>query len=335
MVARLVNIARTAPLLALTAAVAAAGLLAAAVTPAELLVTPERALAGHGSHAIRTGAHSFPREAIGADDAVARVTAPPRRIVSQSMSTDEFLYAIVPPDRVVGVSETAFHDSISNVSDVAKAHRPIVANDVERVLRSEPDLVFAPAEGRSEMPALLRAASVPVYRMPTMFETLASIEEHIRLVGYLSGEDARAEAEARRFRSVIERASARKPAGGRPPRVMGFGGLYSYGSQTLFSDILRVLGAENVAATNGFIGYDRVTDEHIVRWDPEWIIAGADRGLTEQVRQRLLAHPALGATTAARRGQIVVFEHHVFLPLSPLTARFVEALADALYGEPS
>lgn len=326
------NITRIAPLLALTGAVAGAGLIAAAVTPADLLVRPERPLTGYGSHAIRTGPASFPREAIGADGAVARVTAPPRRIVSQSMSTDEFLYSIVPPGRIVGVSETAYHESISNVSEVAKAHAPIVANDAERVLRSEPDLVFAPAEGRSEMPALLRTASVPVYRMPTMFETLASIEEHIRLVGYLSGEDARAEEEARRFRAVIERAAARKPAGARAPRVMGFGGLYSYGSNTLLSDILRVLGAENVAATNGFVGYDRVTDEHIVRWDPEWIVAGADRGLVEQVRQRLLAHPAIGATAAARRGQVVVFEHHVFLPLSPLTARFVEALADALYG---
>jgi iron complex transport system substrate-binding protein len=113
---------------------------------------------------------------------------------------------------------------------------------------------------------------------------------------------------------------------------MGFGGVYSYGSETLFHDILRVLGAENVAATHGLVGYDRVTDERIVRWDPEWIVAGADRGLVPQVRQRLLAHPAIGATTAARRGQVVVFEHHVFLPLSPLTARFVEALAEALYG---
>jgi ABC-type hemin transport system substrate-binding protein len=69
-----------------------------------------------------------------------------------------------------------------------------------------------------------------------------------------------------------------------------------------------------------------------VRWDPEWIVAGADRGFVDQVGTKLRAHPAIGATTAARRGQIVVFENHIFLPLSPFTARFVEALADALYG---
>jgi len=278
------------------------------------------------------GAARFPREATGADDVAARVAAPPRRIISQSMSTDEFLYSILPPDRVVGVSEGAYRQGISNVFDLARAHAPIVATDVERILRSDPDLVFAPAEARSDVPGLLRAAGVPVYRIPTMFPTLASIEEHIRLVGYLSGENARAEAEARRFRAAIDRAASRKPAGTQAPRVMGFGGIYSYGSDTLFSDILRVLGAENVAATHGFVGYDRVTDEHIVRWDPEWIVAGADRGRVEQVRATLLARPSIAATTAARRGQVVVFENHVFRPLSPFASHLVEALADALYG---
>jgi iron complex transport system substrate-binding protein len=323
---------RSAPLVALAIAVVAAGIVTAYVTPASLLPRPERPFAGYGSHAVRIGAAHFPREATGADDVIARVAAPPRRIVSQSMSTDEFLYSILPPDRIVGVSETAYLRGMSNVYDLSRVHAPIVATDVERILRSDPDLVFAPAEARFDVPGLLRAAGVPVYRMPTMFPTLASIEEHIRLVGYLSGEDARAEAEARRFQAVIERAARRKPAGALAPRVMGFGGVYSYGSETLFHDILRVLGAENVAATHGLVGYDRVTDERIVRWDPEWIVAGADRGLVPQVRQRLLAHPAIGATTATRRGQVVVFEHHVFLPLSPLTARFVEALAEALYG---
>jgi len=176
---------------------------------------------------------------------------------------------------------------------------------------------------------------VPVYRIYTMFPTLASIEEHIRLVGYLTGEDARAELELRRFRAAIARAAARRPADAPAPRVMGFGGAYSYGSETLFTDILRVLGAENVAATHGLVGYDRATDEHIVRWNPDWIVAGADRGMAGEVRARLLASPAIAATTAAARDQIVVLENNVFLPLSPFTSQLVEAIAAALYGSAS
>jgi iron complex transport system substrate-binding protein len=322
----------TAPLAALVGVVSAASVVISYVTPASLLPRAERALVGYGNSAVRTGGLPFPRQATGADEVLTRIDAAPSRLVSQAMSTDEYLYSILPPERVVGVSESAYQERISNVYDLARRYRPIVAIDPEQILRADPDLVFTPANGRSDLPGLLRAAHVPVYSIPTMFSTLASIEAHIRLVGYVSGEDARAEAEARRFHAAVERAATRKPRGAPSPRVMGFGGIYSYGSDTLFSDILRVLGAENVAATSGFVGYDRVTDEQIVRWNPEWIVAGADRGLAEQVREKLLARPAIAATTAARRGQILVLENHVFLPLSPFTSRFVEVLADALYG---
>ena len=321
-----------APLLSLGAALVAASIVSAYVTPATLLPRPERPSDEHGSLTVRVGRASFPREAAGADDVVVSVATAPRRLVSQSMSTDEYLYAILPPERIVGVSESAYERRISNVYDRVRVHRPVVANDIERVLTSAPDLVFTPAEARPEIPGLLRAAGMPVFRMPTMFPTLASIEDHIRLVGYLSGEDARAESEVRRFRSVVERAAARKPVGAPAPRVMGFGGLYTYGSGTLFSDILRVLGAENVAATHGFVGYDRVTDEHIVRWNPDWIVAGADRGRAARVRARLLASPAIAATRAGTRGQVIVFENQIFLPLSPYASGLVEMLAEALYG---
>ena len=320
------------PLIALVAALVAASAVVEHMTPDSLLPPPERPFAATGNPLVRIGHSSYPRHATGADDVPTTVPAPPRRLVSQSWSTDEFLYSVVPPERVVGVSESAFRESLSNVYALAQRYHPDLALDPERVLRLEPDLVFTPASARSDLPGLLRAAQLPVYRMDTAFETLASIEAHIRLVGYLTGEDSRAASEASRFRAVVCRAPQRKPAGARSPRVMGFGGIYSYGSKTLFNDILRVLGAENVAARHGFVGYDRVTDEHIIRWNPEWIVAGADRGRVERVRARLLANPAVAATTAGRRRQVLVFENHVFLPLSPFTAQLIDALGDALYG---
>jgi iron complex transport system substrate-binding protein len=321
--------------LAILGAIAVASLVVARMTPASLLASPERPFVGYGNPEVRMESPQYPRAATGADDLRVAIAAPPRRLVSQYSSTDEYLYAVVPPDRVVGVSESAYLRRLSNVYALAERYRPVVSSDVERVLRANPDLVFTPASARADMPGLLRSAAVPVYRIYTMFETLASIEAHIRLVGYLTGEDVRAEAEAKRFREVISRAAARRPAGMAPPRVLGFNGVYSYGSTTLFHDILRVLGAENVAATHGLVAYDRVTDERIVRWNPDWVVVGADRGKAGETRARMLAHPAFGATNAARLGQIVVLEHHVFLPLSPFTAALVEALSQAFYGGPS
>jgi iron complex transport system substrate-binding protein len=314
----------------LVAATACASLAVHAWGPADLLAVPERPFA-YGRPGVRIEGPAFPRYATGADDVRVRIDRAPRRIVSQDAHADEYLYAVVPPARIVGVSIAAYDRRVSNVTELVERHRPVVSSDPESLVRLNPDLVIAPASARAEVTSLLRHAGLPVYRVYTMFETLASIEEHVRLVGYLTGEDARAEDEIRRFAAVVARAAARRPAGARP-QVLGLGGTYSYGAKTLFADILRVLGAENVAARHGLVGYDRITDEHIVRWNPEWIVAGADRGTVAETRARLLARPAIAATRAARRGRVVVFENQVFLPLSPFTAQLVEALSRSLYA---
>ena len=325
------SLSRHGSLAALLAGLACASVVVHRIAPVAMVRTPERPFAGHGNPRVRTGPSTYPRHAVGADDVSVTISTTAGRIVSQAWTVDEFLYTVVPPERIVGVSESAYQERFSNVYELAGLYRPVVASDPERVLRADPDLVLTPVDARSDIPGLLRAAGIPVYRMYTMFTTLRSIEDHIRLVGYLTGEDARAQAEILRFRSVVAEAAARRPAGTRAPRVLGLGGTYSYGSQTLFTDILRVLGAENIAATHGLVGYDRVTDEHIVRWNPEWIVAGADRGDVDAARDRLLANPAIAATDAVRRGQVVVLENHVFLPLSPFTAALVDALSLALY----
>jgi iron complex transport system substrate-binding protein len=260
------------------------------------------------------------------------IAAPPQRIVSQYWSADEYLYVIVPPERIVGVSETAPSRASSNVLPEVERFHPVLATSPEVVLRANPDLVLTPESDSNDGPALLRAAGVPVYRIYTRFETLQSIEDHIQLIGYLSGEDERARKTLDEFRATIRRAVARRPDGVAPPRVLGMGGTYSYGTHTVFDDIVRTLGAENVAATHGFRGYDRVTDEHIVRWNPDWIFVGADRGQVEQVRANLVARPSIAATSAAAHGHVVVIENDVFLPMSPYTARLVDLLSQILYG---
>ncbi len=320
--------------LALTAvlvAMAAASAAVARFAPAALLALPERP-ASTGQPRVRTEHSSYPRYATGADEVRVEIRRPPQRIASQHWSTDEFLYAVVPPERIVGVSDAAWQAGLTNLLTFVERYRPIRAMDLELLLKADPDLVLAPDSVRSDHPALLRIAGLPVYRMHTNFQTLASIEEHVRLVGYLTGEDGRASAEVDRMRGVIEHAAARRPSFGVRPRVLGLGGTYSYGADTLLHDILTILGAENLAATHGLRGYDRVTDEQIVRWDPDWIVAGADAGGEADVRAALLARPAIAATSAARNGRVVVFPNHVFLPLSPYVTQLVEAMSQALYG---
>jgi iron complex transport system substrate-binding protein len=318
-------------LIALAGAVAISVGVVARFAPASLLALPDRPTPADEPR-VRTEGLTFPRHATGADDVRVAVAGRPGRLASQHWSTDEFLYSVVPPDRVVGVSDGAWQHGLTNVLALVERHRPVRAMDLELLLKAGPDLVFTPDAARSDHPALLRLAGLPVYRIHTNFRSIASIEDHVRLVGYLSGEDARAHAEVERMRAAVRRAVAMRPADITPPRVLGLGGTYSYGAETLFHDIVQTLGAENLAASHGLTGYDRVADEEIVLWDPDWIVAGADRGSEAAVGAALLARPAIRVTSAGRNGRIVVLPNHVFLPLSPFVTHLVEAMAMAFYG---
>jgi len=286
-----------------------------------------------GDHRIRFGDTKYPREAIDSDDFTVRVARPTHRIVSQYWSIDEYVYSVAPPEDVVAVSESAYVKSISNVSQNVERFHPVVATDPERVVALDPDLMLVSSTGRADYSSLARSSGVPVYRMQTTFETLDQVEQSIRLTGYLTGNDEAAEREAARFHKAIQEAKALRPAGTPQPRILGLSGSYSYGSDTLFNDIVKTLGGINVGAENGLKGYDSVSFEQIIRWNPEWIVTGADPGKSKDVLAKLLADPAIALTEAARNDHIIVLENHVFFPMSPYTTLLVKAMAESLYAE--
>jgi iron complex transport system substrate-binding protein len=291
---------------------------------------------GEGSAAIHTGGLAYPREAIDSDNVRVRIPRPAHRIVSQYWSIDDYLYSVAPPESIVAVSQSAYAREYSNVYLLAEKFRPAIATDPERVLDLNPDLILVSSDGRADYTSLVRGTGVPVYRMQTTFHTLAQVEKAILLTGYLTGDDEAARRVAEKFESCIEEGRARarqaRARGIRPPRILGLAGRHGYGANTLFDDVLQTVGAINVAAENKLEGYAPVNFEQIALWDPDWIVAGADRGKTKLVLAQLLADPAVAVTKAARDGHILVLENNIVEPMSPFSARFITTLANALYG---
>ncbi len=328
----MVRVGRFAPAVVLAILVCTIAAAVEHFVPPDAGLQINRAGAARGDTTIRTGPAEYPRKALDSDGFAVRVARPARRIVSQYWSIDEYVYSVTPPDRVVAVSESAYLPNVSNVYREVQRFRPAIATDPERVLRLDPDLLLVSNNSRADFCALVRSTQVPIYRVFTTFTTLAQVAETIRLTGYLTGEDEAAAKEVNRFWSAIERAKSRRKAGTRAPRILGFSGHSSYGTETLFDDVVRTLGGINVGAEGGLRGYDAINNEQIVRWNPEWIVAGANRGKTGEVLAALMADPAIAVTQAARDGHILVFEFNVFLPTSPFTTLLVTAMAEAIYG---
>jgi iron complex transport system substrate-binding protein len=285
-----------------------------------------------GQAGFSAGGDEYPRTATDSAGYTVKVARPAHRITSHYWSVDEYVYSVAPPEDVVSVSSTAYEESTSNVYEWAAKFHPVVAENPEVVIRLDPDLVLDGGEDSADFSDILRNAGVPVFRVFTMFTTLDQVGRTILLTGYLTGHDAEANRAYWAFQEAIERAAARKPKGTRPPRILGFGGRYSYGDRTLFDDIVRAVGGVNVGAEHGLHGYDAISAEQILRWDPEWIVTGSAKGKSAEALQRLLDDPAVQLTTAARKGQILVFENHVFLPMSPFTVLLLDALSESIYS---
>jgi iron complex transport system substrate-binding protein len=277
---------------------------------------------------------SFPRQVRDGSGQPVTIEARPKRIVSQTLGTDEILLAICSPERIVGLGKFALDPKYSNVVEQARAAGSPVVQNTEEILQLKPDLVFVASYSRAEIVEQLQSAGARVFRLAN-FDSIEHIEQHIRVIGQATGDDERAEALVAQMERELEAIRARVPAAGnKRPRVMSYSPSGSTaGANTLFDDILHTVGATNVVAENGVEGFRKVSAEQVVEWQPDFIILGADADKFEETRQQLLANPAIATTEAARAGRIIMVENRSLLTVSQNVVNLVKTLAERLYPD--
>lgn len=295
-----------------------------------------RAGGDYGRPGFEIGPAEYPRQVVDSEGFELTIARPASAIAATEWTIEEFMYSIVPPEKIVAVSGAAYDRKYSNVYRLAEQYRPALIGktspNAELVIRANPELVLITPE-QIDVFNILQSARIPAYRMYTQFAKLDEIAESILLAGYITGHDREARTVYDDFKRAVARAKARKPSGAASPRVLGYQFSYSYGSETIFNDIVEAAGAMNVGAEQGLRLYDAINSEQVLRWNPEWIVSGANRGESAMALRRILEDPAIRLTTAARKGQILVLDMNVFLPRSPFTTLILEALGDAFWGK--
>jgi ABC-type Fe3+-hydroxamate transport system substrate-binding protein len=295
------------------------------------LASPEAKIEGGG---VRVGGAVYPREVVDISGRSIRIDHPPRRIVTQSLSMDEFVYAIADPRAVVAISKYGNDKRFSSVYQIVEKYRPEIGNDPERVVSLLPDLILVASTARADYASLVQSSGAATVRMPTQFATLEDVAQTIRVVGYLTGADEAAAREEARFRAEIAQAAAMKPANLESPRILALSGTFGFGSKTLINDIIARIGGVNVARVAGVKGLQDVSSESIARWNPDWIITGCDPGGEDALRAQMLRDPGIALTRAAKQSHIMIFENHIFEANSPFVTSLVQAMARSIYGAP-
>jgi iron complex transport system substrate-binding protein len=275
-----------------------------------------------------TAAGGYPRTVTDGAGRSLRLSARPVRIVSQSLASDEMLFPMVAPERLVGLSSLSRDPAYSNIVTEATGHPAPSIESAEDIVRLRPDLIFVTTYSRAEVVQVLESTGAPVYRLAN-FDDVDGVMANVRRIGAAVGEEAAAERMVADMEARLTMVAARRV--GRPRlRVLSFSGGFTAGLGTSFDDIVRRAGGINEAAARGIDKFAKISEEQVLAWDPEVLVAGHLPGEQDSVRRRLLTGAGTGQTTAARRQHIVVLELRKLLAVSPHMVDAVEQLADRL-----
>lgn len=285
-------------------------------------------VAGAEIELVEPGGGGAWREVRG-DGRAALLAARPERIASRTLGADEILLEIAEPERIVLLSPFAGDPQYSRSADAARRLGRIGGFGTEEILALAPDLVFAAGFSSRETLGRLDAAGVPVVVLRN-HESLAAVENNIRVVGFAIGRDREAARLVESMRGRIE--SAKERAGGKVAglRVVHYSGGVALGGRTLFDDAVRHLGAVNVAAEKGLVGWPRISSEQVVLWNPDVIFTesyvGDDAavGLPDGTRAA-----ALGNVVALDGRDMATVSHHVAWLVERLSGELARA-ADRL-----
>lgn len=254
---------------------------------------------------------------------------PPRRVVSQTVGSDELLLALAEPAQIAALSHLARDASFSPTAREAATFPVLKDSDAESVLRFHPDLVLVATYTRAETLALLKKAKVPVLLFERS-ETLEDTRRNIRTLGDSLGRPQAAKELLARMEARVE-ALRRRLEGVRPVRVLAASlQPFTAGGDTTFQDLCDHAGAVNVAAEAGLRGHQPTPSEAVLGWRPEVLVAS---GEDPAIPARLAAILPYRHLQAARAGRFVMLPGALMSATGHHRLEAYEALARALHPE--
>jgi iron complex transport system substrate-binding protein len=256
--------------------------------------------------------------------ALADGPAPPRRIASLNVCTDQLALLLGARDRLVTVTFLATDPSSSAMADQARGLR-LNRGRAEEVVPLAPDLVLAGDTAATPTVQMLRRLGFRVVVVP-LARSLGDIPRNIAALARAIGEEDRGRAMTARFHEELKRITRAHPAAAarRPiALLLGPNGVTS-GRDSLAGAIIEAAGFANGADGFGVVGVGRIPLERVVAARPDVLILSSLKVSHPSLASGFIDHPALTrASAAATRIRI---HHHVWACGTPLVLGAVERL---------
>ncbi len=221
------------------------------------------------------------------------VHAAPRRVVSTFLCTDEYVFRLLPRERIAALSFLAA-DTHPIVSTIAgEVHGiDLIRGSTEDVLSHAPDLVVMYQGTLPKLRAHLVEAGVPFLEVPWA-NSLAQIRDVTHMLGARLGAPDRAAA----MLVEMDRNLAAARAAARAPAVRTLiyepNGYATAGTVT--DEIMQDAGLSNAAQGYTTTRSGTIPIEAVVAAAPELLILNGDREASIARADLVLRHPALAA----------------------------------------
>jgi iron complex transport system substrate-binding protein len=219
--------------------------------------------------------------------------AAPQRVVSTFLCTDEYVFRLVPRDRIAALSWEALdrRPVVSTIADAAKGVH-VIRPSTETVLALKPDLVVMYAGTNPRLHLNLRKLGVPVLDVPWA-NSLADVRATTRLLGDKFGASDRATALLAEMDRKIAAARANAP---RPPVHAILYEPQGYASvQGVTDEVMRIAGAENAVPPSAMTRTGQLPVEAVIAIAPELLILGGEGRIGSARAYAVQHHPALRA----------------------------------------
>lgn len=278
----------------------------------------------------QTSQDAFPVKVKDARDKEITLKKQPKKIVSLMPSNTEIVYALGLEKELVGV--TSNDDYPKSVKKKAQVGDMNV--NAEKVIALNPDLVLAHASSMGvsdEVFKQIESAGIPVFvvKDSTTFDT---VYDSITQIGKLTGKTKEANQTIKDMKEKVASIEKKAKTISKEDRkkvwieVSGAPEIYTTGKGTFMNEMLTMIGADNVAASEK--GWVKFSEEQVVKLNPDVIIATYDADKNE-----IMKRPAWSSMTAVKEGNIEKVDQNKINRLGPRIVDGLEDLAKAVYPE--
>lgn len=250
----------------------------------------------------------------------------PERVFSFASSMTEMLYAVLDTSTIIARNPTDNYPA-------AALQKPLVSNypvDYEQVLALKPDLIFT-IEGITplEVAERLQELGVPVYYQK--YRSVEDVFSGLEDIGRIMGREEQATHLADSLRQEVAAIAARHEREKDPQQVLAItwsDPIYAYGQNTILTDKLRILGAENAVKEVFEQPYPVLTREYVLQLNPDVLLGGTKAELEESL---FSLYPELRRIKAYRNSRIYKPTDDLMSRPSPRVVESLRELEGFLY----